>query len=172
MEQGLDALGSVLLIEHYDRFTRLNAMDGLTLVQRMVASGVDIVTLFDGQRFSIERLKNDIGAFLMLSVTLFQNHQESDKKSKRIADVWTSKRKMAQQKKIFSSRVPSWIDPTTRELIPDKVATLKRIFAMAKDGAGSSKIARTFNVEKVPCLGTGQKWSSTPSCGIIWSRGL
>ena len=161
VEQGLIVSGSVLLIEHTDRFTRLNPMDGLNLVQRMVSGGVDIVTLFDGQRYSIERLKNDIGCFLMLSFTLFQGHQESDKKSKCLLDVWKNKRAMARERKVITSRVPSWIDKTTRELIPAKVLILKRMFQLAKDGTGPSKIAKLFNAEGVPRLGAGKKWSSS-----------
>ena len=56
----------------------------------------------------------------------------------------------AQKKERFTSRCPAWLDPQTRQPIPEKVKTVMRIFILARAGIGPSRIAKQFNQEKVP----------------------
>lgn len=152
--------GSVLVIEHIDRISRLPWQRGLELVQRILSADVHIVTLIDNQRYTQERLAKDMGCIFGLLVYLCQAHEQSSTKSARLSDVWASRRKkMRETGRRQTRRCPSWIDKDTGEVIAEKADTIRRVFAMALAGAGPNKIARALNVDGVKPIGFGKSWS-------------
>lgn len=159
VEDGQIKPGSVLLIEHLDRFTRQDPFTGMAHLQDIIKKGVDIVTLMDGERYNRERLSTDMNVYMKLMFTLFQSHTESKKKSERLLDVWRRKRDKAQKGVRVSKRCPAWIDKETGELIPDKADVIRKVFALAAEGVGINTIARLFNREGVPPIGKGKRWS-------------
>lgn len=161
VKNGTVQRGSILLIEHLDRVSRLRTGDGLTLVNELLNSGIEIVTLLDGEHYTVERVAGDIGCLLKLVLLLFQSHEESAKKSYRSKANWSQKLKMAREKKErISKRCPSWINPETGALIPDKAETVRRCFAMALEGKGVRQIAKQLAADGVPVLGKAKAWHS------------
>jgi DNA invertase Pin-like site-specific DNA recombinase len=157
---GMILPGSVLLIEHIDRLSRIEAMDGLDLVKSIIISGVDIVTLIDGERYTRERLAKDFACLLKLVLLLFQSHEQSGTKSKRVGTAWAIKRQKAANGEWITQRCPSWLDKDTLKLIQLKVDILVRMFKLAAAGHGPGKIAKMFNAETIRTLDFGKKWSS------------
>jgi Recombinase/Resolvase, N terminal domain len=153
--------GSVLLIEHLDRFTRQDAFSGMELINEIIKCGIDIVTLMDGERYSRERLTSDFALSMKLQFSLFQNHQESDKKSKRLKDVWSAKRTDVRAGKTVVKRVPLWIDQMTGHVIEEKADMVRRVFKLALDGHGYHNIAKQFNIEGTLPPGGRGRWSGT-----------
>jgi DNA invertase Pin-like site-specific DNA recombinase len=159
IEEGQIERGSILLVEHLDRLTRQDPITGMEMILKIINAGVDIVTLMDGQRYSRQILAKEFTAQIKLQFALFQSHEESDKKSNRLQDVWRRKRERARKGEKVSRRCPAWIDPDSGKIIDHKADVIRRVFKMARDGAGPYKIAATLNGDKVPPIGKGKAWS-------------
>ncbi len=160
LKEGIIKSGSLLIIEHVDRFTRLDPMSGLNLIQEVINRGVDIVTLMDNEVYTQERLRTDLGVLIKLTILLSQGHNESSKKSSRLLDVWKSRRSKMEKGEVLKGRKPTWLnkDGTVNEV---KAAVIRRIFALAAEGLGSSRIAKILNTEDVPLIGKGKNWGYT-----------
>ncbi len=170
VEDGAIERGSVLLVEHLDRFTRQNPLAGMELLLKLVNAGIDLVTLMDRQRYNRELLTRDLGAQIKLQFTLFQSHEESAKKSVRLADVWTRKRARARDGKVISKQRPAWVDNETGKVIDAKADVVRGVFKLALAGAGPCKIAKKLNQEGVAPIGLGKVWSNNLVRIMLTSR--
>lgn len=157
--------GSTLLVEALDRITRAEVDHALELFLSIIRRGITIVTLKDEQVYSRERIKQDKGMSLIISLTqLILAHEESAQKASRIRASWDGRRKLAVEAgKLITSRCPPWVkvneDRTAFVPLADKVKILKRIYKHAlEDGWGVQKLARTFNEEGVPRFANAKEW--------------
>jgi len=155
------AQGSVLLLESLDRLTRQSARKAVGVLGDIVDLGIDVCTLNDGKRYSKESF-DDIE--LVIAVLLMSRaHNESKEKGRRVAEAWANKRAKTaahgygKQSALFSRRVPAWIstDGGKLTLIPERGATVKRIFEMYVSGTGKHSIAGALNAERVDTWGQG-----------------
>lgn len=154
--------GSYLLVESLDRISRLTARKAVRLLEDIVESGVDVVTLNDGKVYTEKSLD---GFDLMLAVLYFTRaNEESLTKSRRLKAAWANKRDKALEKPL-TTITPAWIEMNREtgemHLIPERVKVLKRIFKMSLEGVGMSRIARTLTEEKTPTWGTGKVWQKS-----------
>jgi DNA invertase Pin-like site-specific DNA recombinase len=169
VEEGKIEKGSALLVERLDRYTRENQDDGYRLVSDLINAGVDIVTLIDEEKYTAERLKNDPMASFKIMFTLFQSHAASKIKSEMTLDNWRRKRTRMREGSQKHNRFPSWFDPKTKEVIPEKADLIRRLFTMASSGLGSGAISRQLNKEGVPPL-RGKQWYSHSVQQFLTSR--
>ena len=141
--------GSVLLVEALDRISRQTARKAVRTLEDIVESGVDVVTLNDGKRYTMASL--DGTDFLMAILLFMRGAEESATKAKRNAASWAAKRAAMLKGRIVTRRVPAWLTVTgsaadggTVKLKPDpvRVAVIKRIFREYNAGAGTGSIAR------------------------------
>ena len=151
--------GSVLLIEHVDRLSRLPWQEGLNLFTTILHSGIDIATSMDGQIYTAERLAKDMGCIFVLMMYLCQANEQSDTKSVRGADRWKRNRAAVADGKRIGMRRPAWIKKD-RTVDDKKADVIRRIFTMACDGLGSKAITRTLNGEGVPPVGQAKQWTT------------
>ena len=162
ISEGLVEPGSVLLLESLDRLTRMEPFDAQLLFSNLIASGVAIVTLSDGQRYDRERLGREPWAFMTAYMVAVRAHEESATKGRRVAAAWAEKRRKvrARETKRLTQRGPAWLRPEGDWWAVDepKAAIVRRIYRMTLDGVGENKIAQTFNREGVPVLGRGRQW--------------
>lgn len=156
-EEGRIEKGSVLLIESFDRLSRLPIMEANELFMRIIRLGVTIVTLHDDQVFSPENMSSPDAGFKMIIslVGMMRAHEESDRKSDRVGAAWKAKRaKMHEVKQ--TATCPQWMklsaDRKTFELIDSSVQTVKRIIDLQMQGVGQSLIVKQLNAEGVPAL--------------------
>lgn len=161
VESGVIEPGSILLIEAIDRISRQEITDALYMFIGIIRLDIKIVTLDPEAEYSRENTNNDGGMSLMISIQLLsQAHKESVRKSSLVGAKWASKRK---DDKILTKNGLAWmrLNEKTREweLIPERVATVQRIFSMALEGGGTggTTIARVLNAENVPVLTDGRK---------------
>ena len=70
LEAGKIPQGSVLIVENWDRFSRLEPMEARTTLGKIIKGGVDVVTLEDG-KFHTKENYND---FTNLITSIVQNH--------------------------------------------------------------------------------------------------
>lgn len=104
------ARGSVLLIEAWDRWSRIPAYQAIGEMSPVIQSGITIVTLVDGVTHNTETL-NDIGVLLKSVLAMHLAHEESKRKSDLISSAWEKKRlKASEHQHILSKMIPAWID--------------------------------------------------------------
>ena len=155
--------GSVLIVENWDRFSRLKPMEAYNKVGEIVKAGVDVVTLEDGKFHTAENY-HDFANVLLSLVVMQRANEESTTKSGRICEAYEKKRELAKAgKAILSGNRPPWLkvnaDKTGFEVRPERVAIVKRIIQLIKNGKGKREIARMLEAEKVPTWAADKDYS-------------
>lgn len=149
-KDGKIAVGSVLIMDALDRFSREDWTESVEPYIQLLKTGVDIFTLADKRRHS--RKLRGMEGMMQLMMSLMQlgiGHEESFKKSYRISETWVEKRrKAADEGTPMTSITPGWIrlDKETGKFvpIPDRVEVLIEIFTLAAQGVGKRTIAKRF----------------------------
>lgn len=172
--------GSVLLVENWDRFSRMEALKAYNKLGDILEKGVDVVTLSDGKFYTA---KNH-GEFMTLITSLVEMeraHGESKRKSDLVQNALNKKRKLALAGGvILTSRCPAWMqvraDRKGFELIAERAQVVQRIIKLMQEGKGKREIARMLNAEKVPVWGNREKsakeWHENYILSITKSRSL
>jgi DNA invertase Pin-like site-specific DNA recombinase len=144
VQEGKIKRGSILLVEELDRISRQQPEDSISLFLAIIKAGIVVVTLNTGDRFETGQLN---AMKLMLAVLKFCSaNDESQKKSTRLSAAWSNKRANGKSKPV-TAMVPEWLRVEDGKIrtVPEKVARVKEIFAMALKGYGLWKITRTLN---------------------------
>jgi DNA invertase Pin-like site-specific DNA recombinase len=169
VEGGEVAKGSYLVVESLDRLSREAVLDALPRLLDLIAAGITIVTLADGQEYSDTRLRADPSPLIMSLLIMMRAHEESKTKSVRVGKAWANKRvRAAESGQAMTAVCPAWIKlvggPRSGryELIPERAAIVARIFEDTIAGMGRRMIARALNAERVPTWGVGGKR------GLMW----
>ncbi|MGA2246662.1 MAG: recombinase family protein [Verrucomicrobiota bacterium] len=160
VESGLVPEGSVLIVESLDRLSRATVLDQIALLSNLVNSGITVVTLDNRQVLTREALDKDPMLLMISVIGMLRAHDESHHKSDRVRAAWANKRKNIGDKKL-TSLCPGWLKLTPDrkgfELIPERVALVKRMFEMNAMGIGQMSIARAFNSERIPVWGRAKQ---------------
>ena len=158
VEDGRIPIGSVLIIESFDRLSRDKVDVALQLLLRITGAGITIVTLQDNQTYSRESIRDNWTKLIVALAVLARANEESETKSKRVKAAWEKKRTTGG---ILTGVCPAWLvrDGEKWQVKPDKAQTVQRIFDLAHQGYGSPKIAATLNQEKVPTMQWATNWS-------------
>ena len=149
--------GSFLLVENLDRLSRDKIMPALNRFSSLLEKGVNVVTLSDGKVYTEESLNNLPDLMLSLLV-MSRAHEESETKSRRVRAAWQNKRdRAATGEHILTAKAPAWlrVRDGSFEVIEDRAALVRRIFALALEGHGKAAIAYRFNTEGVEPFGDG-----------------
>jgi hypothetical protein len=109
---------------------------------------------------------------------LMTGYEGSDKKSIRVRQALTEKRKNAASGSIITAKVPAWLrvigddpkKPRTIETIEDRVDIVRRIYRLADEGIGAPSITRLFNAEKVPYWLPDKPWIVSQVSAILKDR--
>ncbi|MGK7866122.1 recombinase family protein [Falsiroseomonas sp. E2-1-a20] len=153
VEAGEVPPGSVLVIEALDRLTREDVLDGLTLVTGLLNAGIGIVTLEDEHSYSREAMRSNPWMIYVLVGKMQQANHDSARKSERVRAGWEAKKRAAAANRTpLSMMCPAWlrlIDGKYEE-IPQRAATVQRIFRETAAGDGKDKIVRRLNEERIP----------------------
>lgn len=166
VKQGRVPSGSYLLVEDFDRISRLEPMEARDIIKTLAWAGIVIVTLRDNQRYDRKRFKTDIGAGIRLEVTLALANMESEKKSERVGATWRQKKEHAASGPITTAG-PNWLRGVKTgerrnwkrhwEPIPERVREAKEILRMLAEGMGAFSAARA----------TG--WSRASINRLLWN---
>jgi len=177
VDSGAIEKGSLLLVESLDRLSRNDVDEALELFLSIIRRGITIVTLIDQQTFSTEKIKQDKGVSLIISIAgMARANDESATKSRRLKTAWSSKREKAKLGEIMTSHAPAWLktsDDRRRWIVDRKKAkAVERLFDLALAGHGTPSIARTLNQREVPnILGRG-KWSFNSIHWLLRNRAV
>lgn len=146
--------GTVIVIEAWDRLGRMRPDHQTKLVSELLETGVSIGVC----RLDDIFCEDDFGTHKWTTLAVFIQlaHQESKQKAERVGASWEQRRKRAREDgSLLRSNLPAWIEVVGGKprLIPERAATIRRIFALAADGVGHTRIVRTLEKEKVPAFG-------------------
>lgn len=155
LREGEVPKGSYLIVESLDRLSRDEMLGSLGLFNDIVASGITLVTLFDGRQYSLASLTAQpfelIGALMSFATA----SEESKKKSIRLGAAWRQKKEDGRATgKPLTAIVPAWLKLDKKkgliEPIPDRVAIVQEIFRLYTTGWGAGSIAKRLNDDMVP----------------------
>lgn len=164
VEKGEIPRGSFLVVESLDRLSREAVLVALPRLLDLIAAGITVVTLADGQEYSDTRLLADPSPLIMSLLIMMRAHEESRTKGMRVQKAWDQKLHLASETgQAMSAACPGWIrlvgGPKTGryELIPERAEIVRRIFDETIRGLGRRAIVNGLNEERVPTWGTGDK---------------
>lgn len=159
VNRGRIAKGAFLLIENMDRLSREKPVVGVNLLTSLLLAGVRVVQLAPNELELTE--DSDLFALLQGQLSQARGHDESKTKSDRVAKAWSQRRKAARAGGVMTRRLPAWVEERggRLRLVPDRAATVRRIFDLAGTGHGLYAILKRLEAEKVPPFG---RWEVKP----------
>lgn len=173
--------GSYLIIENLDRLSRDDVVPATHLLTGILLAGVRIVQLRPAEQ--VLTAKSDGYAIMMAVMELSRGHGESALKSERLGAAWGNKKAQARaDRSVQTTKAPAWLRVVGRrkegrlmvggrfELVPDRAAAVKRIFALAAAGYGAAGTVKKLTAEGVPAFGGSGHWSRSYITDILGDR--
>jgi DNA invertase Pin-like site-specific DNA recombinase len=152
--------GDTILIEDTDRWSRENPLDALNHLRAEVNRGVEVVFLRTRTKVTKDNFE-DMSVIVPNFFGALLGNLENRKKAERVGEAWANKRAHANDEKL-TAMCPSWLrlseDRKRFDLIPERVAVVKRIFQMAGSGKGGHSIATVLRGEKVKPFTRSPVW--------------
>jgi DNA invertase Pin-like site-specific DNA recombinase len=146
----------VLIVESFDRITRQGIDEGYDLIKRILKAGVRIVTLSPEREFDASATKSLSKGALEIQLILERAAEESERKSDRLGEALSQKRKLAGAGRgVLTHQLPAWVEERggRLRLIPERAAVVRRIFQLAAEGYGHRLIAKKLIEDKVRPFG-------------------
>lgn len=153
-----------LLVESLDRISRNVVTEAQGLFLNIIGMGVTLVTLSDGKAYSKAEINRDPVGLIMSLLVMIRAHEESLTKSKRLKQAWIGKRaKVETGGHVLTAKAPGWLRVAngTIEVIEDRAAVVRRMYALTLEGQGKEAIARTLNAEGLPPFGRAALWHAS-----------
>ncbi|WP_338807635.1 recombinase family protein [Pseudomonas chlororaphis] len=172
VENGSIQVGDVILIEAMDRVGRLEPMEMLPLLSRIVSRGVDIVTLDDGIRYDRESANSN--HLFLLVAKVQQAYQYSDTLSRRMKASYSSRKRAAAEGVTPKRNTPVWLT-SEGALIPEIAPLVKQAFEDYASGLGERRIfERIFEGNDNPLLArmapsTVKRWMNNRTAIGEWN---
>lgn len=153
-EAGRIPRGSVLIIEQWDRLSRLPPVEAIELFSRITRCGVDICTAIDKEVHSRDSMK-DTGNLFKSIIRMQVANEESEKKSKRVREAMEEKRR--DMSSVMTTRGPGWLrwNGSAFEIIAERAKIIREIFQKTVAGKGRLGICNELNLRKEPNWGAG-----------------
>nr|WP_314447224.1 recombinase family protein [uncultured Sphingomonas sp.] len=151
-----DLRGKTIIVEFLDRFSRQGFEEALPLVLTFVRNGVRIVSYRDDIKIEPDA-RLEIDMLLRLLIKSEMARTESENKAKRVRDAKAINREKARTEgRIMTKNGPKWLKIENGKWAEDeeRVALVRRIFAMSDGGMGTIAIAKALNSERIP------KWTN------------
>jgi DNA invertase Pin-like site-specific DNA recombinase len=158
VQKGYVERGSYLLIENMDRLSRADIITAQALFSQLIVSGITVVTLTNGEAYSMARLEREPEALLLVVLELIRANKESVRKSQLVGDAKARKKKRLAENglegKPYTRVTPAWIawsdEDKNYEPIPERAAIVSEMFERMAAGDGLTRIARDLNERGIP----------------------
>jgi hypothetical protein len=171
VEAGEIEPGSILILEHLDRLTRMDPWAAVSLLQQILGLGITVVTVRPEIRFDPE--KRDSMQLLQAILFLDNAHKESERKSSLGKSKWAERFAAARDSgKHIGGRVSNWITLGTdkKYYLNEHIFAVGRIFELCLEGLGSTAISQTINAEGYRTFNKGERWGTTAVLTILQNR--
>jgi len=167
----------VLIIEDWDRFSRLSPIQQFTKLSEVLSYGISILTLNDRQLYSLESMGNDCSQLFIAIGTMQRAHQESSRRSKMITSAYLNKiTKMPLGAQ--SHTTPSWISRDCDKgflIKPGAKETILKVYDLSiNENMGHKAICKWLNdhSQEYPHFKSGDKWNTSMVRQILNSPSL
>lgn len=172
--------GSVLIIEHFNRLSRLKLHKAMDLFNEILRHGIEIAVLDEKQIFTAESISSIdyIKAVLKFDFA----HEESKDKSKKGKDNWHFKKEALRnsenpqaERLKFTKTLPLWLEKTEEKIVINekKSETIQLIFRLSIENNGYMKIATHLNQNKIKRLDNSNgPWTLDIIKRLLFNRAL
>ncbi|MGY4499711.1 DNA invertase Pin-like site-specific DNA recombinase [Bradyrhizobium sp. GM24.11] len=158
VDAGYVERGSYLLIENMDRLSRADIVTAQGLFLQLVGSGINLVTLTNGEAYSAERFQREPEAIFLVVLELIRANKESVRKGQLVGDAKARKKQRLAENglegKPYTRQTPAWLTWSDKEgryeLIPERADIVREMFECMDKGDGLTRIARDLNQRGVP----------------------
>tara|TARA_Y100000385_G_scaffold46095_1_gene42703 strand:+ start:3035 stop:4888 length:1854 start_codon:yes stop_codon:yes gene_type:complete len=161
--------GSYLIMERVDRFSRKSALKVANILVDIVEDyGLKIVFLEPSELILDSETIDDTMYVMTIVMSLQLAHDESAKKSERVAARWSDKKKNLKAGTPYTKKLPAWIiqdEDFNLEADPVKAKAIKTIFKLSVEGYGCKKILAYLNDNNIPPITEPTKRTPKP----LWS---
>jgi hypothetical protein len=172
VESGEVAPGSLLLIDSYDRFSRLKPSKALDLFMRVIHAGIGLVFTGSYRKEIIDEdaINNDSNTLQFIIGEMIRAYNESAEKSRKIKSA--KRRKLEQLKSgliVPHNNVPKYLVFDAKANTYEHNEHTPHVAQIARDflkGNSLFSIAKDFNQRGIKTFRRGFSWSAT-SCRCI-----
>jgi DNA invertase Pin-like site-specific DNA recombinase len=178
VEKGQIPSGSVLLVENFDRLSRLKPVESYTMFLNLISAGVGVVfTLsYDKRIITTDSLNKEPHILQMILGECIRAHGESARKSLLVSESKQNKRKRISGGEILKhNAVPkyfSWNPNNQRYEHNEKTKLIEGLVNDYMAGKSLYKIAGEFNAAGIKSIKTGGNWSPRSVKCILSSKCL
>ena len=132
--------GSIILVEHFSRLSRMNISETGRLLDRIWDHDVTIVTARDKAVYS-PAMRDDMSTRLRLIIEIDKAHSDSKWRSEKVKSSWTKREVNAVEKSIPPKmRMPFWLDKNGK--LNEYESLVKKLFDLYLKGFGQVRIER------------------------------
>jgi hypothetical protein len=140
IESKLIEKGSIILVEHFSRLSRMSITETGKLLDKIWDHGITIVTARDNNMYSPEN-RNDMATRMRLIVEIDKAHSDSEWRSEKVKVSWVRREVDAKEKGIVPRmRMPFWLDKEGK--LNEFAPIVKNIFTLHAQGLGQVLIER------------------------------
>ncbi|MAD14484.1 MAG: hypothetical protein CL579_00135 [Alteromonadaceae bacterium] len=140
IESNLVEKGSIILVEHFSRLTRMDIDQSEDLIKKIWKHGISIVTARGNNYYPPEAV-NDTKSRIALIIEIEKAHEESKWRSKKVKGSWVRREELAKKHRIPPKMImPFWLnsDGTLNEF----AAVVRDLFELHASGKGQVIIER------------------------------
>jgi len=152
----------LFICESVSRASRQGPMAFLSMVNLMLEAGFTIQLLDGSAPFDRHKMPPFMGTQLAIHADIAR--AESQVKSDFSKANWDKRRRLAAETgQAFTSECPNWLTVVDGKYvpIPERIAAIRTLYALARDGWGISKLVRYANENALPAPGKGTTWHTS-----------
>lgn len=152
----------LFICERVSRASRQGSLALLSMLNVLLQGGFTIQFLEETESFDKDNMPDFLGTQLAIYADIA--HMESKAKSDFAKANWDKRRRLAVETgEAFTSECPNWLTVVAGKYvqIPERVAAIRTLFALARDGWGISKLVRYANENALPVPGKGGSWHTS-----------
>lgn len=140
IELGSIEKGSIILVEHFSRLSRMDIDKSEDLIKKIWKHGISIVTARGNNYYPPEAV-NDTKSRIALIIEIEKAHEESSWRSKKVKSSWSRREELARDHKIPPKmKMPFWLNSngSLNEFAP----VVRDLFSLHAQGKGQVVIER------------------------------
>ena len=165
--------GSALIVESLDRLSREEPENALYFLLDLIHNGIEVHCILDQKVYRNGKMDE----MSLIDAIMRQSgySRESKRKSERLTEEAAKQREKARNGICFSARVPGWLIGTKGEKVephPKHAKTVQRIFQLASEGIGCTRIVDILNKERIPAFNRSKRWYDMYVSEILRSKAV
>jgi len=171
--RGGEIKSGLFLCESVSRASRQGSLVLLNMLSAMLDAGMWVKFMDQTEPFN----RHNMPAFLGTQLSIYADiaYEESRIKRDYSKANWEKRRTAARVSKTpFTSECPNWLKVVDGkyEIIEERAASIREIYALAKDGWGISRLVGHANANKFPAPGKQETWHLSLIKRVLTNRAV